>query len=254
MILLILQTGYLHGLKVGIAVNGLVSSAKTQQATEQFLITGGIFQSCSILIFEYLDLSYADLRKATDWLQITFQHPSLLELHLSACSLEDDPSPISVNSTISLVVLDLSENNFSSVPMSIFGLHGLLSIDLSSNSLEGPIPDYFRNISFLEVLDLSGNSLNSSTPNSLFSLNHLQFLNLSSNEIYQGVSEILLSLSRCCLDCLQSLDMAHNHLFGHLIDPPGHFKSLAHLSIACWKQYFWPHSIVHRAVIIFEVV
>ncbi|TYI03402.1 hypothetical protein ES332_A11G336900v1 [Gossypium tomentosum] len=186
---------------------------------------------------QYLDLSYADLRKATDWLQVTFQHPSLLELHLSACSLEDDPSPISVNSTISLVVLDLSENNFSSVPMSIFGLHGLLSIDLSSNSLEGPIPDYFRNISFLEVLDLSGNSLNSSTPNSLFSLNHLQFLNLSSNEIYQGVSEILLSLSRCCLDCLQSLDMAHNHLFGHLIDPLGHFKSLAHfldtLNLGC---------------------
>nr|KJB45942.1 hypothetical protein B456_007G339300 [Gossypium raimondii] len=181
---------------------------------------------------QYLDLSYADLRKATDWLLVTFQHPSLLELHLSACSLEDDPSPINVNSTKSLVVLDLSENSFSSVPTSIFGLQGLLSIDLSSNSLEGPIPDYFRNISFLEVLDLSGNSLNSSTPNSLFSLNHLQFLNLSSNEIDQDVSEILLSLSRCCLDCLESLDMAHNHLFGHLIDQLGHFKNLAHLSLA----------------------
>ncbi|TYI58295.1 hypothetical protein E1A91_D11G346200v1 [Gossypium mustelinum] len=179
---------------------------------------------------QYLDLSYADLRKATDWLLVTFQHPSLLELHLSACSLEDDPSPLNVNSTKSLVVLDLSENNFSSVPMSIFGLQGLLSIDLSSNSLEGPIPDYFRNISFLEVLDLSGNSLNSSTPNSLFSLNHLQFLNLSSNEIDQDVSEILLSLSRCCLDCLESLDMAHNHLFGHLIDQLGHFKTLAPLA------------------------
>ncbi|TYJ12134.1 hypothetical protein E1A91_A11G327800v1 [Gossypium mustelinum] len=181
---------------------------------------------------QYLDLSYADLRKATDWLQATFQHPSLLELHLSACSLEDDPSPINVNSTKSLVVLDLSENNFSSVPMSIFGLHGLLSIDLSSNSLEGPISDYFRNISFLEVLDLSGNLLKSFTPNSLFSLNHLQFLNLSSNEIDQDVSEILLSLSRCCLDCLESLDMSHNHLFGHLIDQLGHFKNLAHLSLA----------------------
>ncbi|KAG4123133.1 hypothetical protein ERO13_D11G308866v2 [Gossypium hirsutum] len=181
---------------------------------------------------QYLDLSDADLRKATDWLQVTFEHSSLLELHLSACSLEDDPFPISVNSTKSLVILDLSENNFSSVPMSIFFLHGLVSIDLSGNSLEGPIPDYFRNISFLEVLDLSRNSLNSSTPNSLFSLSHLQFLNLSSNEIDQDISEILLSLSRCCLDCLESLDMAHNHLFGHLIDQLGHFKNLAHLSLA----------------------
>ncbi|PPD91819.1 hypothetical protein GOBAR_DD11226 [Gossypium barbadense] len=181
---------------------------------------------------QYLDLSHADLSKATDWLQVTFQHPSLLELHLSACSLEDDASPISVNSTKSLVVLDLSENNFSSVPMSIFGLHDLVSIDLSGNSLQGPIPDYFTNISLLEVLDLSGNSLNSSTPTSLFSLYHIQFLNLSSNEIDQDISQILLSLSRCCLDCLESLDMAHNHLFGHLIDQLGHFKNLAHLSLA----------------------
>ncbi|PPR83030.1 hypothetical protein GOBAR_AA37685 [Gossypium barbadense] len=176
-------------------------------------------------------LQYLDLG-ATDWLKVTFEHPSLLELHLSACNLEDDPSPISVNSTKSLVVLNLSENNFSSVPMSIFGLHGLVSIDLSGNSLEGPILDYFRNIPFLEVLDLSRNSLNSPTPNSLFSLNHLQFLNLSSNEIDQDISEILLSLSRCCLDCLESLDMAHNDLFGHLVDQLGHFKNLAHLSLA----------------------
>ncbi|TYG96332.1 hypothetical protein ES288_A11G341800v1 [Gossypium darwinii] len=181
---------------------------------------------------QYLDLSDADLSKATDWLKVTFEHPSLLELHLSACNLEDDPSPISVNSTKSLVVLNLSENNFSSVPMSIFGLHGLVSIDLSGNSLEGPILYYFRNIPFLEVLDLSRNSLNSPTPNSLFSLNHLQFLNLSSNEIDQDISEILLSLSRCCLDCLESLDMAHNDLFGHLVDQLGHFKNLAHLSLA----------------------
>ncbi|MBA0619299.1 hypothetical protein Godav_028502 [Gossypium davidsonii] len=78
----------------------------------------------------YLDLSYVDLRKATDWLQVAFKHPPLLELHLSACSLKDDPSPMGVNSTKSRVVLNLSENNFSSVPMSIFGLHGLVSIDL----------------------------------------------------------------------------------------------------------------------------
>ncbi|KHG26058.1 UDP-N-acetylglucosamine 1-carboxyvinyltransferase [Gossypium arboreum] len=36
---------------------------------EQFLITLGISQSCSILIFEYLDLSFANLSKATDWVQ-----------------------------------------------------------------------------------------------------------------------------------------------------------------------------------------
>ncbi|XP_052479504.1 LRR receptor-like serine/threonine-protein kinase ERECTA [Gossypium raimondii] len=137
-----------------------------------------------------LDLSYANLSKATDWLQVAFKHPSLLELNLSACILEDDPSSISFNSSKLLVVLNLSWNHFSSVPKSIFSLHSLVSIVLSGNSLEGPIPDYFRNISFLEVLDLHQNSLNSSIPNSLYSLSHLRFLHLSSNKIEQDISEI----------------------------------------------------------------
>ncbi|MBA0858976.1 hypothetical protein Goshw_002223, partial [Gossypium schwendimanii] len=105
------------------------------------------------------------LFKATDWLQVTFKHPSLLELHLSYCGLEG-PSPIIVN------------------------------------SLEGPIPDYFGNMSFLEVLDLS--------------LNHLRVLDLSYNGIKQDIAEILQSLSRCCLDSLKSLYMADNSLFGEL--------------------------------------
>ncbi|MBA0619311.1 hypothetical protein Godav_028504, partial [Gossypium davidsonii] len=181
---------------------------------------------------QYLDLSGADLSKATDWLQVTFKHPSLLELHLSNCGLEDDPSPININSTKSLVILDLSLNRFSSVPKSIFSLHGLMSIDLSKNSLEGPIPDYFGNISFLKVLDLRSNSLNSSIPNSLYSLYHLQFLSLGDNQIEGGISEILQSLSRCRSGSLESLDMADNQLSGHLTDQLGQFKNLSYLSLA----------------------
>ncbi|MBA0654685.1 hypothetical protein Goklo_021636, partial [Gossypium klotzschianum] len=190
----------------------------------------------------YLDLSGADLSKATDWLQVTFKHPSLLELHLSNCGLEDDPSPININSTKSLVVLDLSENNFSSVPMSIFGLHDLVSIDLSGNSLKGPIPDYFTNISLLEVLDLSGNSLNSSTPTSLFSLYHLQFLNLSSNEIDQDISQILLknqlngTFPLCFgqLKSLETLDLGCNQLEGVVSET--HFSNLTRLTTLAASQ------------------
>ncbi|KAH1084071.1 hypothetical protein J1N35_023832 [Gossypium stocksii] len=230
---------------------------------------------------QYLDLSYADLHKATDWVQVTFKLPSLLELHLSECGLDNDPSPTSVNSTKSLLVLDLSGNSLSSVPKWIFNLHGLVSIDLSGNSLAGPIPDYFGNISFLEVLDLSFNFLSSSIPNSLYSLNRLHFLGLSDNQlqgtissaignlssvthldlssnymlegrlptsleylcnlkemdlsynkIEDGISEILQSLSRCCLDSLESLDMSNNQLSGHLTDQLGQFKNLSYLSLA----------------------
>ncbi|XP_052480175.1 receptor-like protein EIX1 [Gossypium raimondii] len=139
---------------------------------------------------QYLDLSYADLHTANDWVQVTLKLPSLLELHFSRCSLDNDPSSINVNSSKSLVVLDLFRNRFSSVPKWIFSLHGLVSIDLSGNSLEGPIPDYFGNISFLEVLDLSWNHLNSSIPNSLYSLNRLQFLSLRDTQLQGPISKI----------------------------------------------------------------
>ncbi|KAL1146050.1 hypothetical protein V6Z11_A11G343800 [Gossypium hirsutum] len=174
---------------------------------------------------QYLDLSGADLSKATDWVQVTFKLPSLLQLHLSGCRLEDDPSFISVNSTKSLIVLDLSENSLSSVPKSIFSLHALVSIDLRWNYLKGPIPDYFGNISFLEVLDLTRTSLNSSIPNSLYSLNRLQFLSLSDNQLQGTISSAIGNLSS-----VTHLDLSYNDMLeGRL---PTSLEHLSYLSLA----------------------
>nr|KJB45902.1 hypothetical protein B456_007G336200 [Gossypium raimondii] len=170
---------------------------------------------------QYLDLSYANLSKAKDWIQVTFKHPTLLVLHLSGCGLEDDPSFNSINSSKSLVVLDLFRNRFSSVPKWIFSLHGLVSIDLSGNSLEGPIPDYFGNISFLEVLDLSWNHLNSSIPNSLYSLNRLQFLSLRETQLQGTISSSIGNLSS-----LTQLDLSENQLNGQIPLSIGELSSL----------------------------
>ncbi|KAL1146053.1 hypothetical protein V6Z11_A11G344100 [Gossypium hirsutum] len=167
---------------------------------------------------QYLDLSYANLSKANDWVQVTFKLPSLLQLRLPYCGLEDDPSFI--------------------IPKSIFCLHGLVSIVLSGNSLEGPIPDYFGNTSFLKVLDPSRNHLNSSIPNSLYSLNRLQFLSLSSNQLQGTISSAIGNLSSVThLDLYnntieESLDMTNNQLSGHLTDQLGQFKNLSYLSLA----------------------
>ncbi|PPD66215.1 hypothetical protein GOBAR_DD36904 [Gossypium barbadense] len=170
---------------------------------------------------QYLDLSYANLSKAKDWIQVTFKHPTLLVLHLSGCGLEDDPSFNSINSSKSLVVLDLFRNRFSSVPKWIFSLHGLVSIDLSGNSLEGPIPDYFGNISFLEVLDLSWNHLNSSIPNSLYSLNRLQFLSLRETQLQGTISSSIGNLSS-----VTQLDLSENQLNGQIPLSIGELSSL----------------------------
>ncbi|XP_022746292.1 leucine-rich repeat receptor-like protein kinase PXC2 [Durio zibethinus] len=206
---------------------------------------------------QYLDLSDVDLSTATDWLPVTNKLPSLVQLHLSDCYLNNnDPSSISVNYT-SLAVLNLSSNRLSSIPTWIFSLRSLVSIDLNSNAVEGVIPNGFQNISSLKFLDLSWNSFSSSSTLSwLSNLNQLQFLglgcvglkgnfssaigNLSSlthldvslNGIDQEVSEIIESLSRCCLDRLESLNIASNKLSGHLPDQLGQFKNLAYLSLS----------------------
>ncbi|KAG4123098.1 hypothetical protein ERO13_D11G299800v2 [Gossypium hirsutum] len=170
---------------------------------------------------QYLDLSYADLHTANDWVQVTLKLPSLLELHLSGCGLDNDPSSINVNSTKSLVVLDLSGNSLSSVPKWIFSLHGLVSIDLGSKSLEGPIPDYFGNISFLEILDLSLSFLNSSIPKSLYSLNRLQFLSLWGTQLQGTISSAIGNLSS-----LIQLYLAQNQLNGQIPLSIGELSSL----------------------------
>ncbi|TYH46796.1 hypothetical protein ES332_D11G364100v1 [Gossypium tomentosum] len=170
---------------------------------------------------QYLDFSYLDLSEATDSVQVTFKLPSLLALHLPGCVLEDDPSFNSINSSKSLVVLDLSRNRFSSVPKWIFSLHGLVSIDLSHNFLEGPIPDYFGNISFLEVLDLSFNFLNSSIPNSLYSLNRLQFLSLRDTQLQGTISTAIGNLSS-----VTHLHLSESQLNGQIPLSIGELSSL----------------------------
>ncbi|KAA3472275.1 LRR receptor-like serine/threonine-protein kinase FLS2 [Gossypium australe] len=204
----LLELKHLAGFPAGIPHNlGNLSKLHYLDLGGNYLKPKSLQWVSGLSSLQYLDLSGANLSKANDWLQVTFKHPSLLELLLSNCGLEDDPSPISVNSTKSLVILDLFGNAFSSVPKSIFSLHGLMSFYLNENSLEGPIPDYFGNISFLEVLDLTLNHLNSSIPNSLYSLNRLQFLGLSENQLQGTISSSIGNLSS-----ITHLDLSSNFM------------------------------------------
>lgn len=65
----------------------------------------------------------------------------------------------------------------------ISGLHHLLSINLSGNSIQGPIPSSLGTIASLEILDFSYNFLNGSIPESLGQLTSLKKLNLNGNSL-----------------------------------------------------------------------
>ncbi|KAM4073373.1 hypothetical protein ACB094_10G014000 [Castanea mollissima] len=206
-------------------------------------------------LLQHLDMSYVDLSEASDWVQVTNTLSSLLDLRLFYCQLRIPSSP-TVNLS-SLLTLDLSLNKFENtlIPSWIFGLRNLVSLDLSSNFFQGPIPVDLQNMTSLSHLDLSENNFNSSIPNWLYSFSRLEFLNLRgnnlqgtissaignltsavsitidlpSNRLNQEVSKILEIFSR--LYRLETLELNHARLSGHLTDVLGQFKKLVHLSL-----------------------
>ncbi|KAK9913942.1 hypothetical protein M0R45_037741 [Rubus argutus] len=127
---------------------------------------------------EHLDMSSLNLSKASNnWLQVTNKLPSLVELHLSFCGLDNIPSLLATNFT-SFAILDLSGNHFHSLmPRWVFSLRNLASLDLSSCGFQGLIPSSPHNITSLREIDLSWNDLGLPIPEWLF--NHKDLTNLS---------------------------------------------------------------------------
>ncbi|KAL2334703.1 hypothetical protein Fmac_015916 [Flemingia macrophylla] len=138
------------------------------------------------------------------------------------------------------------------VPKWIFGLTKLVSLDLSDNIIEGPIPYDFQNLTLLQTLDLSYNLFSSSIPDSIYGLRHLKFLRLDGNNLNGSISNALgnltflieldlshnfhlegtipTSLKR--LTSLVRLDLSDNHLSGNLTDQIGDFKKVAILDFS----------------------
>ncbi|KAL4634644.1 hypothetical protein ACB092_04G215200 [Castanea dentata] len=184
----------------------------------------------SLPLLQHLDLSYAKLSQASDWLQEINKLPSLLELRLSQCYLSvfiPPPIPSSINFS-SLTTLDLSYNSFenTSILFWVFGLHNLVSLDLSDNQFQGPIPVHLQNLTSRRHLDLSGNAFNSSIPNWLYSFSHLEFLNLYDNDLQGTISSAIGNLTSAI-----SIDLSYNKLSGQLTAELGQLKNLVILSL-----------------------
>ena len=128
------------------------------------------------------------------------------------CALRYIPSTPSVNFS-SLTTLNLSSNHFENtlIPSWIFGLHNMLSLDLSDNDFQGPIFVDLQNMTFLTHLDLPSNYFNSSIPNWLYSFIHFESLNLGSNKLHGSISNTVGNLTS-----IISIDQSYNELGGML--------------------------------------
>ncbi|KAM4131994.1 hypothetical protein ACJW30_01G216700 [Castanea mollissima] len=188
----------------------------------------------SLSSLQHLDMSHVNLRKASDWLQVTSKLMSLLELRLSDCELRFIPSTTNGNFSF-LVSLDLSGNFFENtfIPLWIFSLPNLVSFDLSDNGFQGPIPDDLQNMTSLKHLYLSGNHFNHPIPIWLYSFSHLKFLDLHSNNLQGTISSAIENLTSAI-----SIDFSYNELGGKLPRSLGNLCNLREIKLSSnkWSQ------------------
>lgn len=85
---------------------------------------------------------------------------------------------------VEVVTIDLSSNSLTGgIPESIASLDGLVNLNLSLNHLSGKIPDKIGSMKSLQSLDFSRNMLSGEIPRSISQLTYLSYLDLSYNNL-----------------------------------------------------------------------
>jgi Leucine-rich repeat (LRR) protein len=126
------------------------------------------------------------------------------------------PIPPEIGRCASLLVLNLSNNQLTSIPNEIANIWDQQSLRTSlqqlllyGNALSGPIPAYFGKLFQLKVLDLSNNQLTGEIPPRLDSLKALESLVLFNNRLTGSIPTTLGNLPN-----LRNLDLFNNQLSG----------------------------------------
>ncbi|KAF6176260.1 hypothetical protein GIB67_023551 [Kingdonia uniflora] len=181
---------------------------------------------------EHLNLSKVNLSKASNWLQAINRLPSLLELHLSDCELSHFPSLPYLNFT-SLVVLDISMNNFnSSLPNWLYTFHRLKDLNLAYCKFHGTISSSIGNLTSLTRLNMEYNDLEGEIPKTLGNLCLLEVIGLQMNKFGGDVTEILASLFHCLPARLESIQLNGNQLSGLLPHQLAYLTNLKYLDLS----------------------
>ncbi|GMI65475.1 hypothetical protein like AT5G17680 [Hibiscus trionum] len=131
---------------------------------------------------------------------------SLTELKLKDCNLCEGDIPSGISCLSSLKQIDLSGNNFASIPASLTRLSKLHFLGLSNCSLCNLSEGDILSLSSLKSLDLSGNNF-ISIPASLTRLSKLSYLRLSNCRELKSLPELLTSVTSVWVDGCTSLEL-----------------------------------------------
>ncbi|CAJ1976986.1 unnamed protein product [Sphenostylis stenocarpa] len=160
---------------------------------------------------QYLNLGGVYLHMDIDWLQSVTMLPSLSELHLKRCKLENIYPFLQHANFTSLQVLNLADNDFiSELPGWLFNLSDISHIDLSQTCLHSQLPDALPNLRSIKSLILSHNYLRGPIPSWLGKLEQLQELDLSYNYFSGPIPVSLGNLSSLITLILESNDLNGN--------------------------------------------
>nr|XP_018673491.1 PREDICTED: LRR receptor-like serine/threonine-protein kinase ERECTA [Musa acuminata subsp. malaccensis] len=206
---------------------------------------------------KYIDMSFVNLSKATNWLHQVNWIPSLNVLRLKWANLPYVPSPLppfnltsiikldlsgysNLNTTIlrwlshasSLVYLDLSHCSLvdiESLQVTLGALSNLKELDLQYNDITGEIFRIKMNVSrSFKHLDLSWNSLSGDIAQILWSLGPLEYLALDFNELTGHISEIVKNFP----SSLRYLSLRSNHITGEIPQMIENLTNLVYLDLS----------------------
>ncbi|KAM5569873.1 putative LRR receptor-like serine/threonine-protein kinase [Rosa sericea] len=138
------------------------------------------------------------------------QLENLGELFLGGNQLSGSIPSCLGNLTAALRILSLESNLLNStIPSTLWGLTDILNLDLSSNSLIGPLSDRIGNLKVMQAINLTNNRLSGSIPSTIGGLQELASLSLANNGFEGPIPSSfgeLLSLEIC--------DLSKNNLSG----------------------------------------
>ncbi|CAL2253160.1 unnamed protein product [Prunus armeniaca] len=137
-----------------------------------------------------------------------------------------------------LHILDLSHNNFSgTIPKCFNNLTSLVLNDSNESyefdtvptmlTLKGQELVYNTTLRLVKSIDLSSNFLEGEIPQEICSLTLLGTLNLSRNQLTGNIPSIVGSMHM-----LETLDFSHNHLSGHIPQSLASLTFLSHLNLS----------------------